>query len=88
MREYVTSIGLEIHAELDTETKAFCACRNEYGALPNTLVCPVCLGLPGALPSVNKKAVEYTIMAGLVLGSKINNLVKIIYIQICLNRIK
>ena len=74
MREYVTSIGLEINTELDTETKAFCACRNEFGALPNTLVCPVCLGLPGALPRVNRKAVEYTIMAGLVLGSEINNI--------------
>jgi len=71
MRDFKTIIGIEVHAELDTKTKAFCGCRNEYGAMPNTLVCPVCLGLPGAIPSVNRQAIEKTIKAGLILNSSI-----------------
>ena len=71
MSDYNVYIGLEIHAELDTKTKAFCSCRNSFGSLPNTQVCPVCLGLPGTLPVINKKAIEYTIMGGLCFGSQI-----------------
>lgn len=60
-----TIIGLEIHVELSTESKMFCGCKNEFGQAPNTNVCEVCLGHPGALPVVNEKAVEYAVMAGL-----------------------
>ncbi|MDP6634327.1 MAG: Asp-tRNA(Asn)/Glu-tRNA(Gln) amidotransferase subunit GatB [Phycisphaerae bacterium] len=61
-------IGLEIHVELATETKMFCRCRNSFGDPPNTNVCPVCIGMPGALPVMNAKAVEYSIRVGLALG--------------------
>ena len=64
-------IGLEIHAQLLTNTKIFCGCSTKFGAAPNTHVCPVCLGLPGALPVLNKQAVEFAIRAGIVLGCAI-----------------
>lgn len=66
-----TIIGLEIHVELSTDTKMFCSCKNEFGKAPNTNVCPVCLGHPGALPVINKKAIEYAVMAGLAFDCEI-----------------
>lgn len=69
---YKTIIGLEIHAELSTETKMFCSCTNAFGGEANTHCCPVCMGLPGALPALNKKAVEYAIKAGIAFNTKIN----------------
>lgn len=72
--EFEAVIGLEIHSELKTKTKNFCSCKNEFGFNMNTNVCPVCLGLPGALPNPNKKGVEYCIKAGLAFGCDINDL--------------
>jgi aspartyl-tRNA(Asn)/glutamyl-tRNA(Gln) amidotransferase subunit B len=69
---YDAVIGLEIHAHLLTASKMFCGCSAAFGAPPNTHVCPVCLGLPGALPVLNRRAVEYGIRAGLALGCTIN----------------
>lgn len=75
--EYETVIGLEVHVQLQTQSKMFCSCRADYQtAAANTRVCPVCLGLPGTLPVINKKAVEFTIMTGLALGCNIPNLTK------------
>lgn len=69
--EFETVIGLEIHAQLKTESKIFCGCSTQFGAPPNTHTCPVCLGLPGVLPVLNKKVVEYSIKMGLATDSTI-----------------
>jgi aspartyl-tRNA(Asn)/glutamyl-tRNA(Gln) amidotransferase subunit B len=69
--EYEPVIGLEIHVQLKTRTKMFCGCDLSFGDPPNTHTCPVCLGLPGALPVVNARAVDFAVMIGLALGSEI-----------------
>jgi aspartyl-tRNA(Asn)/glutamyl-tRNA(Gln) amidotransferase subunit B len=68
---YITTIGLEVHVQLKTRSKMFCACPVEFGAEPNTHTCPVCLGLPGALPVMNHEALRMTVLTGLMLGCDI-----------------
>ncbi|WP_010168129.1 Asp-tRNA(Asn)/Glu-tRNA(Gln) amidotransferase subunit GatB [Candidatus Epulonipiscium viviparus] len=68
---YEMVIGLEVHCELNTETKIFCGCKTTFGAEPNTQVCPVCMGMPGTLPVLNEKVVNYAIKAGLATKCKI-----------------
>ncbi|WP_457600496.1 Asp-tRNA(Asn)/Glu-tRNA(Gln) amidotransferase subunit GatB [Hydrogenivirga sp.] len=70
--DYEAVIGLEIHVQMDTRTKLFCSCKVEFGAEPNTNVCPVCLGMPGSLPVLNRKAVEYAVRASLALNCKVH----------------
>jgi aspartyl-tRNA(Asn)/glutamyl-tRNA(Gln) amidotransferase subunit B len=69
--QYEPTIGLEVHAQLATRTKIFCGCSTGFGAEPNTHTCPVCLGLPGVLPVLNRQVVEFAIRAGLALGCEI-----------------
>ena len=69
--DYEIVIGLEVHAELSTRTKIFCSCKTEFGGEPNSHCCPVCMAMPGALPVLNKKVVEYAIKAGLATNSEI-----------------
>ena len=69
--KYETVIGLEVHAELATATKIFCGCKNEFGGEPNTRTCPVCTGMPGTLPVLNKRVVDYAIRAGLAMNCSI-----------------
>ncbi len=70
-KNYETVIGLEVHVELATKTKIFCSCSTEFGGKPNTHTCPVCTGMPGSLPVLNKQVVEYAIAVGLALNCKI-----------------
>ncbi len=70
--DYEITIGLEVHVQLKTRSKMFCGCATGFGQAPNTLVCPVCLGYPGAMPVMNREAVRLTILSGLMLGCEIN----------------
>ena len=69
--DYEVIIGLEVHAELSTKTKIFCSCPTEFGAAPNTHTCPICMAMPGTLPVLNEKVVEYAVKAGLATNCKI-----------------
>src|SRR5579864_6434169 len=70
--KYEPVIGLEVHVQLLTESKIFCSCSTRFGAPPNTNVCPVCLGMPGSLPVLNKRAVEFAVLAAMALNCRIN----------------
>ena len=72
MSQYEMIAGLETHVELSTQTKIFCSCSTAFGGAPNTHCCPVCIGLPGALPVLNRRVVEFAVMAGLATGCRIN----------------
>ena len=76
MKQYETVIGLEVHVELATKTKIFCGCKTDFGAAPNTHVCPICTGMPGSLPILNKQVVEFALRAGLALNCEINQFCK------------
>ena len=69
---YETVIGLEVHAELSTKTKIFCSCPTEFGGAPNTHTCPICMAMPGTLPVLNEKVVEYAVKAGLATNCEIS----------------
>ncbi len=76
MKDYEVIIGLEVHAELSTNTKMYCNCSTEFGADPNTHCCPICTGMPGVLPVLNKKVVEYATKAGLATNCEISRFSK------------
>ncbi len=71
-KQYETVIGLEVHIELSTESKIFCGCPAKFGGEPNTHTCPVCTGMPGALPVLNRKVAEYALKLGLAANCEIN----------------
>ena len=75
-KQYETVIGLEVHVELATKTKIFCGCSTAFGGAPNTHTCPVCTGMPGSLPVLNKQVVEYAVAIGLATNCKITQVCK------------
>ena len=75
-KQYETVIGLEVHIELATKTKIFCGCSTEFGGAPNTHTCPVCTGMPGALPVLNRQVVEYAMAIGLATNCRITQVCK------------
>ena len=75
-KQYETVIGLEVHVELATKTKIFCSCSTEFGGAPNTHTCPVCTGMPGSLPVLNRQVVEYALAVGLAANCRINQYCK------------
>ena len=81
-KQYETVIGLEVHVELATKTKIFCGCSTAFGGAPNTHTCPVCTGMPGSLPVLNKQVVEYAMAVGLAANCqkiKIRKNIKILW---------
>ncbi len=74
--EYEIVVGLEVHAELSTKSKIYCSCKNEFGLEVNTQCCPVCMGMPGTLPTLNEKVVDYAVKAGLAFNCDINQVCK------------
>ncbi|MEA3487049.1 MAG: Asp-tRNA(Asn)/Glu-tRNA(Gln) amidotransferase GatCAB subunit B, partial [Thermodesulfobacteriota bacterium] len=70
--EYESVIGLEVHAQLLTETKIFCGCSTRFGKAPNSNTCPICIGMPGVLPVLNKKVVEYAIKMAIATHCRVN----------------
>ncbi len=75
-KQYETVIGLEVHVELATKTKIFCSCSTAFGGAPNTRTCPVCTGMPGSLPVLNRQVVEYALAVGLAAGCQVNQYCK------------
>ncbi|MEG1686308.1 MAG: Asp-tRNA(Asn)/Glu-tRNA(Gln) amidotransferase subunit GatB [Angelakisella sp.] len=75
-KNYVTVVGLEVHAELNTKTKIYCGCKNSFGSEVNANCCPICTGMPGTLPTLNEKVVEYAVKMGYALNCTINNICK------------
>ena len=76
IKGYEVVVGLEVHAELNTATKIYCSCKNSFGLEVNTQVCPICMGMPGTLPTLNEKVVEYAIKMGHALNCGINRICK------------
>ena len=74
--DYETVVGLEVHAELNTESKIYCSCKNAFGLEVNTQCCPICMGMPGTLPTLNEKVVEYAVKMGYALNCTINPISK------------
>lgn len=72
--KYIMTVGLEVHVELKTATKIFCSCPTSYGEKPNTVCCPICMGLPGTLPTLNRRVVEYAVKAGIATNCEISEL--------------
>ena len=74
--KYEIVVGLEVHAELNTKTKIYCGCKNSFGSMVNSNCCPICTGMPGTLPTLNKSVVDYAVRMGYALHCSINNICK------------